>query len=124
MDVNLITLAASNGKDGIAMATNYKEDLELYYLNTDWEGNKLKVYGGKSLRDYPSDIAEKDMVFYIITDGHYRFTLEDQQQLIELVLGVVVRTNRKAEKALLFINMALKMLGKRPMTLEELEKWN
>jgi len=45
------------------MAMNYKGNVELCYQNTDWEGNCLKVWRGKSLKQYPSFIAEKMLYF-------------------------------------------------------------
>lgn len=89
------------------MATSvYKQDLQLVYQNTDWEGNKLKVWRGKSVKAYPSYIANMDAVFYIQTDGLYRFTLEDQKELMKLVLSIVAIPERRAEKAMGFINIA------------------
>ena len=90
------------------MAMNYKGNVELCYQNTDWEGNCLKIWRGKSLKQYPSFIAEKDAVFYIETDGLYRFTLQDQIVLERLVLEIVVVPERRWEKAQLFINEAQK----------------
>ena len=84
----------------------YKENLELVYVNTDWEGNCLKVWKGKSLKKYPAEIALSDAVFYLETDGLYRFTLKDQVELERLVLSIVVLPNRRREKAELFIKEA------------------
>ena len=92
------------------MAINCKEKLELIYQKKDWEGNELKVWKGKSLKQYPSYIADGDAVFYIETDGLYRFTLKDQHKLMDLVLGIVVLPNRRVEKAKGFIDIAQKYL--------------
>lgn len=90
--------------------TNYKTNLQLVYHNKDWEGNELKVWKGKSLKQYPSYIANDDAVFYIETEGLYRFTLRDQHELMRLVLTIVVIPQRRAEKAKGFINIASEYL--------------
>ena len=87
------------------MATSYKTDLKLVYQNKDWEGNEFKVWRGKSLKQYPSYIANSDAVFYVETSGLYRFTLKDQHELIRLVLSIVVVPQRRAEKAQGFIDV-------------------
>lgn len=91
------------------MATKY-EGLELVYRNDDSDGATLEVYRGPSLKNYPSDIAAKDAVFYIRTTDLYRFTLKDQAELIKLVLSIVVRPERRKEKAQLFIDAAKSMV--------------
>jgi len=88
------------------MAINYKTGLQLVYQNKDWEGNVLKVWRGKSLKQYPSYIANGDAVFYVETIGLYRFTLKDQHELMRLVLSIVVIPQRRAEKAQGFIDIA------------------
>uniref|UniRef100_A0A6M3KTH5 Uncharacterized protein n=1 Tax=viral metagenome TaxID=1070528 RepID=A0A6M3KTH5_9ZZZZ len=90
------------------MATKYKDNLELIYHNKDWEGNTLQVWKGKSLKRYPEYIANGDAVFYMETNGLYRFTLKDQIMLEGLVLSIVVVPERRNEKANLFINEANK----------------
>lgn len=87
------------------MAMNYKVNLELVYENNDWESNTLKVWKGKSLKQYPAYIANEDAVFYIETNGLYRFTLKDQLKLLDLVLSIVVVPQRRQEKAQLFIDV-------------------
>ena len=88
------------------MATNYKTDLKLVYQNKDWEGNVINIWRGKSLKQYPSYIANGDAVFYIETKGLYRFTLKDQHELMRLVLSIVAIPQRRAEKAQGFIDIA------------------
>lgn len=105
-----ITLAVNNGKDGIVMATKSKDNLELVYQNSDWDGNVFKIWKGKSLKLYPPDIAAKDAVFYLETDGLYRFTLSDQHKMVELVLQIVARRERQLEKANGFIAVIKKVL--------------
>lgn len=95
---------------GIAMETKYKEDLGIepipVYENTDGQGSTIRVWKGKSLKGYPAWIADYDAVFYIETDGPYRFEIDDQLRFMEEVLGVVVMPIRRREKALRFINKA------------------
>lgn len=95
------------------MEINYKTDLQLVYQNKDWEGNEIKVWRGKSLKQYPSYIANADAVFYIETKGLYRFTLKDQYELMKLVLAIVVIPQRRAEKAQGFIDIAEQFKGGR-----------
>ena len=86
------------------------EPKELIYQNQDWDGNKFRVWKGKSLKKYPDYIANNDAVFYIETSGLYRFTLKDQIALEGLVLSIVVKPERRKEKAKLFIDEANKQL--------------
>jgi len=91
------------------MAMKY-EGLELVYTNSDSDGNVLEVFRGPSLKNYPSDIAANDAVFYLRTIGLYRFTLADQHKLEDLVLSIVVRLGPRREKAQAFIDVAKKYL--------------
>jgi len=85
-------------------------DKELVYTNSDNDGNKLQVWKGKSLKNYPAFITNGDAVFYIETNGIYRFFLKDQLKLLNLVLSIVVIPQRRKEKAQLFINEINKLL--------------
>jgi len=80
----------------------------LIYSNTDNNGNKLLVWKGPSLKPYPKRIADYDAVFYIETEGKYRFTIRDQLKLEDLILSIVVLSGRRKEKAQLFIDTAKK----------------
>lgn len=84
---------------------------EPIFENKDGDGNSLRVWRGKSLRAYPADIACRDAVFYLETEGPYRFELQDQVRLMDLVLTVVVRPGPRREKAMMFINGARRHLG-------------
>lgn len=86
-------------------------DKELVYTNFDNDGNRLQVWKGKSLKNYPFYIADGDAVFYIETSGIYRFTLKDQIKLLNLVLGIVVIPQRRREKAQLFIDEIRKIVN-------------
>lgn len=97
------------GRGGKFGAMKYKgEELELVYQNRDGDGNQLHVWKGKSLKNYPRYIADNDFVFYVQTSGLYRFSLEDQLKLEDLVLAIVVIPKRRREKAQLFIDAANK----------------
>jgi len=98
--------------DGIVMVMKYNgEELELVYGPTiDKNGNQFRVWRGKNRIPYPPDIAEKDAIFYIqVNDSKpYKFTLKDQIACEGKVLGIVVKPNRRREKAYLFIDEANK----------------
>lgn len=86
------------------------EELELVHHNQDIDGNELYTWKGKSLKGYPDYISDNDAVFYIETNGPYRFKLEDQIVHEGLVLSIVVIPKRRREKAQLFIDEANKWL--------------
>lgn len=87
--------------------TNNKE---LIYSNKDNDGNTIELYEGASLKNYPPDIKEKDKVMYILTTGMYRYKFADQDALLNAVLRIVVRPERRREKAQHFIDVASKYL--------------
>jgi len=85
---------------------------EIWRSRPDGNGCCLMLYAGPSVKPYPGYIASKDEVFYVNTSGgKYRFRLEDQEQLMDAVLGNVVLQHRRAEKALRLINTAEKHLN-------------
>jgi len=80
---------------------------EIWRSEPDRNGHYLILYAGPSVKPYPSYIANTDEVFYVDTPrGKYRFRLEDQEKLMDTVLGNVVLQHRRAEKAQRLIHTA------------------